>query len=84
MLKINYFASIRERLNKSHEDIELPDSVQTVAELMAFLGKQNEQVYQVLCGNANVLVSVNKTIVGRNCALGSGDEIAFFPPMTGG
>ena len=84
MLTIHYFASIREALDKAEEQLELPASIASVNDLIAHLAAGNEQFRAVLSGNQKILVAVNKTVVNREHVLSANDEIAFFPPMTGG
>ncbi len=84
MLIINYFASIRESLNKSQQRLELPTDVTTVSELINYLVQSDKHLANVLGADRKVLVAVNQIIVDRGHVLSGNDEIAFFPPMTGG
>lgn len=84
MLTIQYFASIREALNKSEEQLQLPEAVTSVQGLIDHLRIENPNFDKVLNDDSKVLVAVNQTVVDRDHGLSNGDEIAFFPPMTGG
>ena len=84
MLTIHYFASVREALDKNQEQIELPDSVTKVGELIAHLAQNNPDSRAVFESENKLLVAVNQTVVDRNFVLSDNDEVAFFPPMTGG
>lgn len=84
MLTIQYFASIRESLNKSGEEIQLPSQVKTVDDLLKFLIASSPEQMAALNEEAKVLVAVNQTIVNRQHPLQGDEEVAFFPPMTGG
>lgn len=89
MLNIQYFASIRESLNRNEEQLELPADVHSVQTLIDYLVSANPHFEAVFKGSnenkgGKVLVAVNQTIVDRNHPLGQNDEVAFFPPMTGG
>jgi|TARA_B110000495_G_scaffold184701_1_gene181941 molybdopterin synthase sulfur carrier subunit len=89
MLNIQYFASIREALNKSEEEFKLPRDVKSVQELIDSLVSANPHYEAVFIGSddnkrGKTLVAVNQTIVDRNHPLSENDEVAFFPPMTGG
>lgn len=84
MLNIHYFAGIRESLNKDSEQLELPATVSSVEELIAHLGTVNPTFKSLFAGENKVLVAVNQTIVNRSYILSEDDEVAFFPPMTGG
>lgn len=84
MLTIHYFASIREALNKSQENLELPSNVVSVADLMTYLAAGNAAFKALHESDRKILVAVNQTVVNSGHALQMHDEIAFFPPMTGG
>jgi molybdopterin synthase sulfur carrier subunit len=84
MLTIQYFASIREVLNRSEEQLELPEAITSVQGLIDHL-RVGDPHFDTLFNDGNkVLVAVNQTVVDRNHVLSNDDEIAFFPPMTGG
>ena len=84
MLNIHYFASIRERLNKETEEIEFSQSVSTVDELIIHLQNIDSATEAAFSSAGKILVAVNQTVVNRDHVLTDNDEIAFFPPMTGG
>ena len=89
MLNIQYFASIREALNRSEEELELPRDVKSVQALIDYLVSRNPHFGAFFIGSGDsrggkVLVAVNQTIVDRGHLLSQNDEVAFFPPMTGG
>lgn len=84
MLSIQYFASIREALNRNEEDLELPMDVNSVQTLIDYLLRANPHFEAVFNGKNKVLVAVNQTVVDRSYPLSENDEVAFFPPMTGG
>lgn len=83
-MKIIYFAWLRERLDKTEEEIELPSSVQTVGDLMDWLKTRGEE-YAYAFDNPKVIrAAIDKTHVRPDAKLAGAREIAFFPPMTGG
>lgn len=84
MLNIQYFASIREALDRNEEELELPRDVTSVQTLIDYLLSANPHFEAVFNGKNKVLVAVNQTIVARNHPLSQNDEVAFFPPVTGG
>ena len=84
MLKINYFASIRESLGTATESLALPSGATTVADLLSHLVTRHGAQGQILAEEDRVLVAVNQTIVARDFPLKGDEEVAFFPPMTGG
>jgi len=84
MLNIQYFASLRETLGRSSEPLALPSEVNTVAALAAHLATSRGGAWEILQDTTQVLVAVNQTIVDRSHPLTGAEEVAFFPPMTGG
>ncbi len=83
MLNILYFASIREALGKESEVIELPASA-NVAGLVEVLRSRGDRYAEVLAANRRWRVAVNQEMVGLDAVVKDGDEIAVFPPVTGG
>jgi molybdopterin synthase sulfur carrier subunit len=80
-LNLLYFASVKETLDCGQE--KFTGDVVTVADLVAQLCQRNEPWQSTLAENS-VLVAVNQTISDRHTVLSDGDEVAFFPPVTGG
>ncbi len=83
-LTINFFASLREELGASGETLALPEQITTVAQLVDHLVSLRGERWAALQDNSRVLVAVDHTIVPRSHTLRGGEEVAFFPPMTGG
>ncbi|GGO73302.1 molybdopterin synthase sulfur carrier subunit [Bowmanella pacifica] len=81
MIKVLFFAQLREVLGCAN--LELEANVRNIAELRAQLA-QKGQSWQEFLASDKALVAVNQTLVNEDCALNSGDEVAFFPPVTGG
>ncbi len=82
-LNILYFASLRETLGTAQEELSLPAGVDTVAELRTHLAAR-EGVWQALVTSKSLRFAVNQKMVGAEAAITDGDEVAFFPPVTGG
>jgi sulfur-carrier protein len=83
-VKLLYFAWVRERVGKPEEDIALPASVKTVADLMTWLRSRGEE-YAYAFENPKVIrAALDRTHVKADTAIAGAREIAFFPPMTGG
>jgi molybdopterin synthase sulfur carrier subunit len=83
-MKIVYFAWLRERLDKTEEEVDVPASVQTVGELMQWLKTRGEE-YELASDNPKVIrAAIDKTHVRPEANIAGAGEIAFFPPMTGG
>lgn len=84
MLSIHYFASTREKIGIASENLEFEDGITTITELIAVLCDRHPGFKQANDIPNKLLVSVNQSLVDRTYKLNDGDEIAFFPPMTGG
>jgi molybdopterin synthase sulfur carrier subunit len=83
-VKVRYFAWVRERIGKPEEDIELPASVATIADLMSFLAERGEEYAHAFENPKVIRAAVDRTHVRADRAIAGAREIAFFPPMTGG
>jgi molybdopterin synthase sulfur carrier subunit len=83
-VKVLFFASLRERLGTNAEEVEIPDSASTVAGLRMHLMKRGGAWHEVLADMKVVRVAVNQDMAAANAPLNPGDEVAFFPPVTGG
>jgi molybdopterin synthase sulfur carrier subunit len=84
MIQIRYFASLRERLGTGSESIEAPGKETTVAEIAAVLRRRGAPWREVLGERDTVKVAVNQEMASADTAVRDGDEVAFFPPVTGG
>jgi len=83
-MKLRYFAWVRERVGKPEEDVDIPASVTTAAELMRWLGTRGEE-YAYAFENPRVIrVAIDRAHVQPGAKIAQASEIAFFPPMTGG
>jgi molybdopterin synthase sulfur carrier subunit len=83
-VKILYFAWIRERVGKSEEEIALPDSVHTVADLVSWLRGRGEEYAYAFENPSVVRAALDRVHVQPNATIRDAREIALFPPMTGG
>ena len=80
-VRVLYFAGLREAFGCAGESIELPVDVATVAtfrDLLVGLGRDK------LASAKNLRCAVNQEMAGPDVAIKDGDEVAFFPPVTGG
>jgi len=84
MIRLQFFASLRERLALSQQELALPENASNVAELVEYLVANGSEAMSLLNDEQQVLVAVNQVVVDRTTAISDNDEIAFFPPMTGG
>jgi molybdopterin synthase sulfur carrier subunit len=83
-VKVLFFAALREQLGTGGEEIELPAGIGTVAALRSHLRSRGGAWQLALADGKLVRAAVNQDMVPPTTALKGGDEVAFFPPVTGG
>jgi sulfur-carrier protein len=83
MITVLFFAGLREAVGTASETLVLPVEVKTIADLRAHLAARGEQ-WQALATAKNLRVALNQDMVPLSTVVKDGDEIAFFPPVTGG
>ena len=84
MVTILYFARLREALGTGSEEVALPQSVANVASLRETLIRRGGAWAHELAPSRNVRMAVNQDIANADTPVNDGDEVAFFPPVTGG
>ncbi|MDO8347915.1 MAG: molybdopterin converting factor subunit 1 [Rugosibacter sp.] len=82
-IKVLFFAGLREALGVSAERLDLPAGIDTVGALRDHLAARGEP-WSALATAKNLRAAVNQHMVGLEAPLKAGDEVAFFPPVTGG
>jgi len=85
-VKVNvlFFAGLREQLGVPSLEVDLPGGVTTVAGLKSFLAEKGGAWQEALSGKKLVRAAVNQDMVDAGAKIEAGDEVAFFPPVTGG
>ncbi len=81
---ILFFASLREALGREREAADLPETVRTIGDLRQWLAARGGAWATALSPERAVRAARNHTMVGADASLAPGDEVAFFPPVTGG
>ena len=84
MITVLYFARLREALGRSSEAIALPAAVRDVEGLRALLVARGGEWEQELAPSRPVRAAVNQAMARGDTQVADNDEIAFFPPVTGG
>ena len=83
-VRLLFFASLREQLGQSGEELDAPPTVTTVGALREHLRSRGGSWATVFAPTRNVRAAVNQEMVHLAAPIKAGDEIAFFPPVTGG
>lgn len=84
MINLLYFAWVRERVGISREELEIPPAIETVGDLVIWQRGRGARYAEAFQDDNMVRAAVNQEHVDLTHALKDGDEIAFFPPVTGG
>jgi len=82
-LKVLFFARLRDDLGTSEESLPLPDGVTTVEELRAYLSQRGDE-WQAAMEMPGLFIAVEQKVVDGDTVLKGTEEVAFFPPVTGG
>ncbi len=83
-MKLLYFAWLRTKIGIGEETITPPDDIADVGGLLDWLATRGAGYADALKEPSLVRVAVNQEHVGRDCPVADGDEVALFPPVTGG
>jgi molybdopterin synthase sulfur carrier subunit len=83
-MKLVYFASIREQLGCDEEQLALPQGVTTVSDLVDWLASARGEPWARVLRDSRLLCAVNQEMAALDSVIADGDEVAFFPPVTGG
>lgn len=83
-LTLLYFAWLRERIGRAEEELALPAGVRTVAQLIDHLAGRDAAHAAAFDSRSSVRCAVNQEFAPVTAELHPGDEVAFFPPVTGG
>ena len=81
MITVRFFASIRERFDTAQLQLPLVNDVDAA---ISALGREYGAQWEEVLRAANVIVAVNQRVADGTAPLRDGDELAFFPPVTGG
>lgn len=84
MVKLVYFAWVRERIGLSEEEVTLPADIVSVADLLVWLKARGEGYAQALRFPDAIRVAINQEHADHDEPIAGAREIGLFPPMTGG
>ena len=83
-VKLLYFAWVREQTGIQEEKIELPGGIETIADLMVWLKTRGPEFAAAFERSEVIRAAIDQTHVDHRQAIAGANEIAFFPPVTGG
>ena len=83
-MKILYFAWLRQKTGIDAEDVEMPPEISDVAGLLDWLKERNSNFADALADFDSIRVAVNQEFAELDAPVARSDEVAIFPPMTGG
>jgi sulfur-carrier protein len=84
MLRLLYFGWLRERVGTMEESVPFPEGVTTISDLLAWQGRRGPVHAAAFADTARIRCAINQEFVQRTASVRPDDEIAFFPPVTGG
>ncbi|MSO75144.1 MAG: molybdopterin converting factor subunit 1 [Alphaproteobacteria bacterium] len=83
-MKLLYFSWLRQRIGHMTEDLAVPPEIKTVRELIVWLKARGPGYADALDDLSVVRAAVNQEYVPLDHKVTNADEVAFFPPVTGG
>ena len=83
-MKLLYFAWIRVKMGTSNEIVDPPSTIENVQNLIDWIVRRNSVSSETFSDLTTIRVAVNQEYVGLDHPIKPGDEVAFFPPVTGG
>jgi sulfur-carrier protein len=83
-ITVLYFAWLRERTGVAEESVRPPPAVQRVGDLIGWLAARSPGHASAFANRRTVRCAVNQEFADPEARVGPGDEVAFFPPVTGG
>jgi sulfur-carrier protein len=79
-----YFAWVRQKIGRGEEQMALPENVKTVAQLADHLKMRGDGYRDAFADMTRLRAAINQEHVGFDAPVSANDEVAFFPPVTGG
>ncbi|HWD25970.1 MAG TPA: molybdopterin converting factor subunit 1 [Rhizomicrobium sp.] len=83
-MNVLYFAWVRQKVGRAEEVVEHAPGLRTVADLAAMLAARGGGYAEAFADMAQLRAAVNQVHANLDAVLAAGDEVAFFPPVTGG
>jgi molybdopterin synthase sulfur carrier subunit len=83
-VKVLYFAWLRQKIGRGEETVEVPSNVQSVGDLVAWLRARGDGYADAFADLKRIRAALNQEHVDFAAPVTANDEVAFFPPVTGG
>jgi molybdopterin converting factor subunit 1 len=83
-MRVLYFAWVRQKVGLAEEEVSPPAEVRDVAGLVAWLAGRSPGHASAFAQAKQIRAAVNQEFATPDALVGAGDEVAFFPPVTGG
>lgn len=83
-MRVLYFAWVRQKVGLAEEEVAPPPAVTTVAQLVEWLAARSPGHAAAFANRRTIRCAVNQDFATPDSAVAAGDEVAFFPPVTGG
>ncbi|MFZ6872821.1 molybdopterin converting factor subunit 1 [Undibacterium sp. Di27W] len=83
-IQLRFFASVREKLGMAEQKVSLPEGINTVGEVRAWLVERGDIWAEVLTPGRALRMAYNQQMCEADTHISEGAEVAFFPPVTGG
>lgn len=83
-IRVRFFASVKESLGRELEELDVPAGVATVGGVRSYLRERGGVWAETLAESRRIAAAVNQDMARPAAAVKAGDEVAFFPPVTGG
>jgi molybdopterin synthase sulfur carrier subunit len=83
-MKLVYFASVREAIGLSSEEYDVPQDARTVGDLVARISARSQEHARALEDPTRLRFALDQEMVAGDALLGAAQELAIFPPVTGG
>ena len=83
-MRLLYFAWVKEKTGVAAEEVELPQGVTTIGDLMTWLKTRGPEFANAFDRSEVIRAAIDRSHVRHDAKIGAAREIAFFPPVTGG
>lgn len=83
-MRLLYFAWVKEKTGIAAEEVELPQDVTTIGDLMSWLKSRGPEFANAFARSEIIRAAIDQSHVRHDARIGGAREIAFFPPVTGG